>query len=507
MGEMGANAVRDDLWADTPVVISSSSVAMTAPPSAAYNWHPLVHKYYQESLYFYLVRLVNTRSPSISEQAATLLRTAGVRNVCQYAVYGPSDILIRAWVNAKIHRKVLEILERERLEGTVSAFTHFEATHLAYLWHDPERDLLSADPDIQRLIRASDELVRRTALHSEEIELAPGTEEELLPLVIRRPDHRPGQVKFYIALSSSGRDFGADADLWPRVLDAVRRAGLSDRASLYGGYGPYASFMVRAVADDYHDVDQWAQRLDDALSTLPLRPETLLLADLDSIESDNINHFGVLSVPTERSSDFLGYESDAALAELSESQLVDVNRLTAEAISMSRNDDELGARLARVIRACVDGDDIQLRRELSFLLDVEWLLASYMKRLWAECSGPDWIKVFAAGLQTMGMDEEAGLIAQPKTWTLNDVIRLARASADVSQEVNVRLAAVLGNEWKQDLTRLRDLRNNFAHGRMSPESGIDNLSGAWGQQVREAMAAATLHRRLENAARRRAIKR
>jgi hypothetical protein len=61
-------------------------------------WHPLVHRRFQEELYFFLMSIKPFDEDKCFDDLAELMGEFGIKKFCAYQVFGQFDVLLRVWL-------------------------------------------------------------------------------------------------------------------------------------------------------------------------------------------------------------------------------------------------------------------------------------------------------------------------------------------------------------------------------------------------------------------------
>jgi hypothetical protein len=461
-----------------------------------YNWHPAVHVRFGEKLYFYLIRLKSPLRPE--DQLRQILSSADISYACEYAIYGHWDALVRVWLTDTSQRRFLFALRRA--ESAISDVRHFQVSQLRYLWTGSSKDLL-ADSSV--------ELDTALAERRDEINLAVNSGDQLdsvvreklkeKKLIFKRPEPEGDDpVKFYVCLKTyTNLEQAAEVE---QVLHAITSAKLTERSSLYTGVGSFADHLLRCVADTYSDVLSLSVALASNLNNVDVRPMTLLVANSDAAESDNVNDPAPLSTDDQDILRLLDLpETGPALLEsLPGKQRHALYTLVQSVYKQSEGDSQLREKLRDLLRASVKNDREQLGAAIVFLLDFEWYLSEYLKRAWASAYGENWInrlaEEFASNDKTESYEET---VRKPADWTLGACVHMAIASASANTEVKAQLTRELGPEWPAQMRTLVELRNLLAHGKLRRIDSLDDFTGEWGKLLSDFMSVAALHFRCE----------
>jgi hypothetical protein len=461
-----------------------------------HNWQPGVHTRFGEKLYFYLLRLKSPlRGDEVEARIRRLLDAADIAHACEYAIYGDWDVLIRVWLSPSWKKQFLAALKRA---GDTIDVRDFEANELRYLWTGDSADLLAGSRDVEAKIAERLDDIRAVAEEYDEVD--PAARERLFGagLLLPRPvTEGPDPVKFYICLKIY-TDLKREVEV-ARVLDALEQAGLRDRASLYSGIGSFADHLIRCVANTYSEVMTLNAALSRALQDLDVRPMTLLVANGDARESDNINDTVLLTAKDDVVVGLLELSDRhlALLRDLPPGQRDALHTLVEGVYRASEGDMELRESLRDLLRACLKNDYREVRNALNFTLDFEWCLIEYLKRAWGAVYGRQWVSPLAKDLEAAdGNSKRAALLRNIDKWSLADSVDLAIRSAEINDKVKAAFSKDLGQEWPPQMHTLKRIRNIVAH-RLRKTPNFDEFTGDWGDLLSELMSVASLHFRIE----------
>ena len=73
-------------------------------------WHPQVHRYYNEELYYVALRFAPYRR-DVKEKLRTALDDQGISGCCLYEIFGTYDILLRVWLTSSLLPRLLKVFE------------------------------------------------------------------------------------------------------------------------------------------------------------------------------------------------------------------------------------------------------------------------------------------------------------------------------------------------------------------------------------------------------------
>lgn len=462
-----------------------------------HNWQPGVHTRFGEKLYFYLLRLKSPlRGDEVEARMRRLLDAADIAHACEYAVYGDWDVLIRVWLSPSWKKQFLSTLKRA--DDTIDV-RYFEASELRYLWAGDSSDLLAPTSSVNAKIAERFDDIRAVA--EDETDVDPEIKERLFRdgLLLARPGAEgPDSVKFYICLKIY-TDLKREEEV-SRVLEALDNAGLSSRASLYSGVGSFADHLIRCVAPTYPEVMTLNAAISQALKDLDMRPMTLLVANGNARESDNINDTAQLTNRDDVVVALLELNDRglALLGGLPPAQRDALHDLVEGVYRASVSDMILREKLSDLLRASLRNDREAVRTALGWLWDFEWFLTEYLRRAWGGVYGPKWAAPLAKELEAAdGNQKRSNSLHRIDKWTLADCLDLAIRSADINPKVKLQFHKDLGQEWPPQMHTLKRIRNYVSHGGLRKTSNFDEFTGEWGDTLSELMSVASLHFQIE----------
>jgi hypothetical protein len=457
---------------------------------AEYNWHPVVHaEEYEETLYFLLIRLHQPRHRRVSEQIRRVLETAGIEFACEYSIFGYWDALVRAWLTHDSYLRLMRVLKR-RTESNVAKFETFVASEMRYLWAGTSTELLNGDQKAFDALARCRREVRATVDNPDaasEHDLTRLQEEGLIisrevnEPVVAEPDVGPATIKFYIALQRIGGDLDPDEES-SMVLRAVEECGLTSFTSIYGGTSRFAAYLIRCVVPTYSDVLEASAELDIHLAGTRLRTMTLLVANTDARESDQVNQKKPLTRRAENTLRLLALQDEPAstFANLTQRDWDSLNELVERAHEIGSTDQVLLLWLIDIYRACVKDNQDELARAVAFITDTEFFVAEYMVFAWSDVIGDHWFSALRRAFNgTAGYERHAAEMDRNKDedWTAGSYAHLAVGTVEVdepySELFDARLRRQLMPDWKQRIMAYAKLRNGPAHGKLRRVEHLD----------------------------------
>ena len=451
-------------------------------PTDDYNWHPAIHVDYDETLYFVLLRLKKPLHQPISDQVRDLLDRADIRFACEYSIFGYWDALIRVWLTHGGYERLYRLLGQMHARDDV-VFETFAASEIRYLWNESNPGNLLGDVSVRKALLTHKRDIDTAVKTPEALDAAKWTELKDAHLVIPRREviSDPEHIKFYIALERVGSDVPAHGEL-DAVLSAIAECDVLDFTSLYVGKAWFAAYLIRCVSPTYRGVLDFSKLLDIKLRHTPLRPMTLLIANLDALESDRVNDSRSLSRRAEQTLELLGVENNpATFTNLNSHDWDALAELVESAHQLAGDDESTLRRMLAILRACMKDDHDELASALAFLPDSESFLAEYAVRSWALTIGNHWFNELKRQFSSGGSDlqRSADEIQKPKDkWTAGSYAHFAVNTASFHSLFDARLKRELSVDWKAQMLSYADLRNHPAHGKLRALGHVDTFRQA-----------------------------
>ena len=455
---------------DAPLVLD--------PARAGYNWHPAVHSEYEESLYFILIRLREPLHRPVADQIRGILDVADVHFACEYSIFGHWDALLRIWLTHGGYERLYRLLDKKDANN-IDNFETFAATEIRYLWNGTDANLLS-DDSIPATLAGNKRHIDAAVRTPDIVDAKTWRKLKSAGLILDRhtPKRRTQSVKFYIALQRVA-DVPAKGEL-DAVLDALKECKMTECSSLYVGKAWFAAYLVRCISPRYSDVLKFSRALDVALRRMPLRPMTLLIANVDARESDGVNDARSLSRRAEKTLELLNVEDGPSkFTNLGSHDWDALSELVDRAHELADDNVSMLSRLLAPLRACLKDDHDELAGALAFLADSESFLAEYVIDSWTSTLGKHWFnelqRHFNADPKLARSAEELKK-DKDEEWTAGSYAHFARATASFCDLFDARLKRQLLPSWKQHMLQYAELRNKPAHGKLRAMGHLDTFA-------------------------------
>jgi len=433
------------------------------------RWHPSVHDYYGESLYFYLLSSTEL-SPEWGDGVVRLASASGQRRgVSAYYVFGIYDLLLRMWLRnddrLAFERTCVEELGCERVDP-------FVCNTVDYVWAEGFNGNAIKPPG-KMIARYSRDLITAAQLDDGD-SLAKLSADHLLYDWAGARDfgeHEELGIRFFSMIS---RDRARPPDpLYKESLEFLRREtiGADQKAvhlsSLFTGIG-----VTDAI------VEGSCSRIDEALAfvlkmTQSLRDDGLtgvstLVVGRALVEQDDLtlSTDGDDGLLVRRASDTFGLRPDALDLEAQQDiarafAMLDKSGVLADDQMWRQIEQNLGP----LFRACAERDDKWLAMQSWVFTDLERRLGNTFAK---------WATSFSPTSNIKGELDQA--VAETKLpCSSEDLLDPKRQAATLSHYGTVigwldkrhgtPLAGSLGEDWRSKFPKVVECRNTLAHGR------------------------------------------
>jgi len=466
-------------------------------------WHPNVHHYYGERLYYLLIRFARyapytpeeaDRPMSPREGFHALLGNIGAFGHCIYEVFGDADLLVRVWLDTQRYSLLRDRLSRSREVIETQAFSCDAEDYLWAIsegrWRDlTDREIAARSKEI--------EYCSKQLSHGIPCQDVGGVRDlynegyilkflnESIPTASQASNTT---IKFFSFLDISPRALAAShvgRHATNRVMDSVRamceqeECRISDVSIYLGASRRLGNCLVKGTVKtaDYYSAYGLVV---DGLSLLDheASPHTYLTASGLWHESDDL-----LSDPLTGDREakailaFVGVRldevGDLCLDDPKSKALIAAYDAIAPLFTI--DDDNL---LEQFVRGLLDDDQKAVRMGTSFLFDVEKLMVEYFRSRLAESYPGLNVRAFVG--RKIGALRQEAKEAKAKgaksayfppsalaEFTLKDyAVFLARSCSEKE------LADDLGADWQTNIERTIEIRNKMAHGRCGDLIGV-----------------------------------
>ena len=427
-------------------------------------WSPDVHQYFDESLFYVLLRLGHARN--VLDSVRALMREASIDHYSAYVVYGHFDALIRVWLTPHSWQALQSTINRGRQNG--NRLLSLRATGVDYIWPDTDATTMSFDLNAE----LSSERIASIMKHEISIsqyarEQTPALLGELIDdkLLLEKPEEPGAQIKLFLVLQAveAGLDISDSREQIRRLVSDFRGERVS---TLYSGAGDMGIHIIRATLKEYREVATFVHAVDRSLGTHPLRTMCLLVGGEEAIETDNVNNPFALTGTDRKLASLLGVSAGSL------SNLSPIGRRRIDTVAhelWAELDDSPEWQTARsLLAAIVQNQPRVFRQHLSFLLDFEHYFKKYAESLATQRYGSEPLQMLEKRFPVVMRNVQRA--DDFESLTLGVVHGLLGAMAEDDSISNARLQSDLGEHWRSDVRRVLNLRNPFAHGNLAPDS-------------------------------------
>jgi hypothetical protein len=256
-------------------------------------WHPLVHKRFSEELHYFLIK-TNIYSSTFKKQLHEFLFEIGTEGFCMYEIFGNYDILLRVWFTNENRLKFVEYIENR---PEIAGIEEFFVQGFNISWHD-ESGKCQGDPNVDDLIRLSPETIQKAQFGQlSEPEMKELSSKHIL--LSREISFSNKKFKFFVLMdyaSSPLRDFKI-REYIEQFIDNQR--SYVDKVSVYSGIG-FTRYIIKAVSKNFYDILRFILALISEFRILNVQTNTVVVAEENPYESDNITFGGNLEEETVR---------------------------------------------------------------------------------------------------------------------------------------------------------------------------------------------------------------
>lgn len=421
-------------------------------------WAPTVHEHlYDEHCYYFLLRLRNPDNNFLTTSIQEQLIRDHIPSHCIYYLYGYYDVLIRIWATGQKRARFVRDLDANR--AAVEAVHEFQARNIDFLWGKAAPTLNALPqyrPQIEAICKAVSE---RAKVPQKEL-----SDLEAVGLIHKLPECTKS-IKLYIALSKIPGAVAVSFET-DHLVKALKADSLPFKnVSLYSGIG-FANYLIKAVVEDYEQIITCTRGLLDTLNQLQLRPMTLLIANNDATESDQIDiEWEEMSTSLLQLELVLGSDYSEHISHLEKSARDEVGNVYRTYNHL------LGTPFAPIFKgiltARLENDPTVLFEKLTFVMRLEGLLRKFFIELLARIFGTsEWVAQVKQSAAKCGVEPEKN---PAKNFTLHDWVTVAGKMASDGLIPASEIENVLGPEWKTSLSDLKEIRNALAHGRLFEE--------------------------------------
>lgn len=423
-------------------------------------WAPKVHKRFQETCYYFLLRLKNPTGDVVGA-VGQLLARALVRSSCVYEVFGYHDVLVRIWATHRRRDRFVQVLESNK--NLIEDATEFVAHAIDYRW--AENHSIS-DDELPPYVPKIEQLCKTLAT-GQEIEQAELDNLVANGLAHRLPERGKGYIKVYIALTRipSALEDRHEADHVGELLD--RAKDLLEDVSMYRGIG-FANYLIKGMVSEFSKINEITiTLLESAIQRYQLRPMTLIIANNNAPQSDDIDPDDDSSLSLFHLEFWLGLESAALIQKVSQSERDSLANVFRDFHAL------LGTPFSTILEgllvAKLKEDPFLLGQKLIIIMKIENLLGRFFLDLYKSRLEDDWFQIVRQAALSCNIADGKH---PARDYTLHDYIAVTNKLVAGGKLSGSEVEDVLGPGWIERLERVKGVRNDIAHGRVFQEDYV-----------------------------------
>lgn len=245
---------------------------MQPPVWSNYEWHHLVHERLGEELRYYLVRVRPFDTNEIATNFQLLLRTRELEGVRAFLIFGPNDLLVRAWLHGKVAPTFPDWLTDSMVNGV--ELRQFVVSRTEY--RDGNGGDAAGSIDTSLLDSLDDETIRAVQAGRDAALL-----ERLIKgnVVFRREEGGPDPIKFFLAINLAQKEIKIQKDAVAEIVRHVRTSlPAIGKLSIYRGFG-FCDMLVKGeVVDNFFSIGALGEWISEHLKKYGATTETHISA-------------------------------------------------------------------------------------------------------------------------------------------------------------------------------------------------------------------------------------
>ena len=212
-------------------------------------WHHVVHQRLGEILRYYFVRLQPFEPKKIADKLQALLENKELGNIHSYKLFGPYDLLIRAWLHPNIMNTFSGWIDEFLPESKAKEL--FDVGAIDYAWYDPKG--ATGDNRSDLLINLTEERIRSVQTGEEG-----GLTLQLLDqrLLLQHGDTTRRSIKFFVTVDlrefspyDRGREVAAE------IIEYLQADADLFNEAVYRGHGK-CNIIIKAQSLDFFAISK-----------------------------------------------------------------------------------------------------------------------------------------------------------------------------------------------------------------------------------------------------------
>jgi hypothetical protein len=243
-------------------------------------WHYLLHERFGEVLFYYLVRIRPFNREKAKEQLEHLLKERHLGSVRIFPIFGPYDLLIRAWLHPSIETQF-----RTWVQDTLQhcrALHPFAVNYIEYRGYSGGKSINDKLIDRELLENLNSSSVQAVQ-SGNDIRLY----EELKAghLIIERDKKEFNSIRYFVTISTDERMNPVQGDLVRRIKDFLMSNDYIESPSLYSGWG-FCSVLFKGQVQDYFRLQKLPNWIGKEFAEYGVNTETYLAHDPSPLVGD-----------------------------------------------------------------------------------------------------------------------------------------------------------------------------------------------------------------------------
>jgi hypothetical protein len=249
------------------------------------GWHYLVHSRLGEVLFYYLARIRPFSPKKAIDEIDLVIKKQKLGSVRVFPIFGPYDLLIRAWLHPSVETQFRAWLEQE-LEHC-KTLRPFAVTSIDFKWYvDDGIQNKGASPplisssglepkvDFDLLAKLDGKMVR--AVQNDEDPILLGQLIRGRLVVERKKLQAANNIKFFTAVNLEDDGRAARSDIIKGIERFIINRDVVQFASIYRGFG-FCSILVKGQVNDYFEVSELPNWIGNEYSDFGISTETYLV--------------------------------------------------------------------------------------------------------------------------------------------------------------------------------------------------------------------------------------
>lgn len=480
------------------------------PGNSRLVWHPAAHEAVGERYSFFLLTAADSLGSSMIAKVRLVLERLDIHGASTNILYGTDDVLVRLWLSNARRRAFIRAIQSPEAALDLEAFLEFRADSVLY-----ENLILESpleQPAIQERLR---ELVSLFRDNPPEQELRNAVESGIADGLLVPITSLVGAKVFlflYQQRELEQQEIRATVEAY-QLYEIARSCGLGG-VSVHLGSG-FCDAVVQGVTERYEDTLKIVQDFQQEIGALDLLSWTLVPPDyINNIEHEAIH------MPEESLQDLLEElrkssgpshtaETDDEDLQWAMESLQDKSiRMRIKELRSTARDkllsDRAQRRLDSVLYSVLSANPRTLNKRLSFLISIESNLRDFLRILAVRYElDPQWFDVSLEDVQdSSGVNRYRSAVTSGNIADMLDEADLPILFALLGRLESIpglkELEGLSIDEWVEMSSKIVDLRNKYAHGRIMDSALKADFSEEFWQMMDTSISAIAMQIELED---------